>query len=149
MFERLQRLLQGKPPPIAPTSDDPVLGTLSWSKDDEAWLTRPELGDVGFAFQIYGTPQPAPGLLRHAAEIVEHRDEFILRVNGFLSEEVRSVRHLSPFTDEIAGLKIECVCLYWPDRPNDGMIYFIGGRDYRLWRCDYVARAPKGLGFDS
>jgi hypothetical protein len=149
MFEKLKRFLQGEPPPVAESVVDPVLGTLSWSKEDEAWLSSPEHCDLGFVFQVTGTPQPDESLVRHAADIAKKKEEFVRSVQRFLSEETSSVRHLSAFKEEIAGLKIERVCLFWPERPDDGMIFFDGGRDYRGWRCDYVNRTPKGLGFDS
>lgn len=148
MFEKLKRFLQGEPPAVDSVVD-PVLGTLSWSKEDEAWLSSPEHAAIGFAFEIAGAPQPDGSLVRHAADIAKKKEEFVRSVQRFLSEETASVRHLSAFNEEIAGLKIERVCLFWPDRPDDGMIFFDGGRDYRGWRCDYVGRTPKGLGFDS
>jgi len=149
MFEKLKRFFQGEPPPVADIIVDPILGSLSWSKDDEAWLSSPEHGGIGFRFEISGTPQPDESLLRHAADISQRREEFVLSVQRFLSEEAASVRHLSPFKEEIARLRIERVCLFWPERPDDGMIFFDGGHDYRGWRCDYIGRTPKGLGFDS
>jgi hypothetical protein len=53
------------------------------------------------------------------------------------------------WSKEMAELTIEDVCLFWPDRPNDGMIYFHGPDETRVWRCDYVNREPRDLGFDS
>ncbi len=149
MFEKLKRFFQGEPPPIANTVDDPALGLLSWSKDDEAWLSRAEYRDIGFGFQIAGTPHPDASLLRHAADIIEKKEEFVRSVQSFLTTEAASVPHLSAAKKEIAELKIERVCLFWPERPNDGMIYFDGGRDHRVWRCDYIGRRLNGLGFDS
>ena len=88
-------------------------------------------------------------LLAHAADILRKRDAFVAAVSQFLKEEAEKIRSPRSYRDEIEGLKIDRVCLFWPERPDDGMISFSGGRDYRLWRCDYVARQPKGLGFDS
>lgn len=149
MFETLKRLFQGAPPPVADKIADPVLGVLSWSKEDEAWLSSPEHDGAGFAFQIAGTPAPAELLVCHAADIAKRKDAFIRSVQRFLSDQTTSVRHFSTYGEEIAGLTIERVCLFWPDRPNDSMIFFAGGRDDRLWRCDCVGCTPKGLGFDS
>jgi hypothetical protein len=39
--------------------------------------------------------------------------------------------------------------LFWPHRPNDGMIFFDGPDECRCWRCDLIGRVPVGLGFDS
>jgi hypothetical protein len=41
------------------------------------------------------------------------------------------------------------VCLFWPERPNDGMLYFKGPDETRVWRSDYRNRLAEGLGFDS
>ncbi len=149
MFAKLKRFFQGGTPPVADKIVDPALGTLSWSKEDEAWVSSPEQDGIGFTFQITGTPQPDESLVRHAADISRKKEEFVRSVQRFLSEEAVSVRHLRAFKEEIAGLKIDQVCLFWPERPDDGMIFFEGGRDHRGWRCDYVGRTPKGLGFDS
>jgi len=67
----------------------------------------------------------------------------------FLADEARTVKHLTQFADEIRQLTIEDVCLFSPDRPEDGMIYFNGSDEFRVWRCDYVALKRRRLGFDS
>ena len=67
----------------------------------------------------------------------------------FLADEARTVKCLTQYADEIRQLAIQDVCLFWPDRPDDGMIYFKGPDEFKVWRCDYVARKPQGLGFDS
>jgi hypothetical protein len=149
MFDKLKRLFQGQSPPVAETISDPVLGTLTWSIEDEAWLSATEYYGMGFVFQISGTPRPDGSLIRHAADIFTKREEFVQTVQQFLSEQTSSDRHFRAFKEEISGLKIERVCLFWPNRPDDGMIFFDGGLNHRVWRCDYVARTPKGLGFDS
>src|SRR5262245_36018124 len=84
-----------------------------------------------------------------AQDIVRSLPEFEQSVSAFLAEEARSVKHLTRFADEIRQLTIEDVCLFWPHRSDDGMIYFKGPDEFRVWRCDYVARKPQGLGFDS
>src|SRR5436309_1332336 len=149
MFDKLKRFFKRAPPPVAEKIDDPVLGRLMWSEDDEAWVSSSAHAGVGFDFQISGTPEPDEALLAHAADILRKRDAFVEAVSQFLKEEAEKIRSLRSYRDEIEGLKIDRVCLFWPERPDDGMISFSGGRDYRLWRCDYVARQPKGLGFDS
>jgi hypothetical protein len=149
MFDKLKRFFQGEPSPVAEKVDDPVLGTLTWSKDDEAWVSGADHADVGFVFMISGTPEPDKALLAHAAELLRRKDEFVAEVLAYVKSEGERVRHFSSYSEEIAGLSVEQVNLCWPERPDDGMISLSGGRDYRLWRCDYVARKPKGLGFDS
>jgi hypothetical protein len=29
------------------------------------------------------------------------------------------------------------------------MLFFEGGEEGRVWRCDYINRKPNGLGFDN
>ena len=146
MFAKLKRFLQGQPPPVAQKIDHPILGTLTWSNDDEAWVSSTVHSGAGFEIQISGTPHPDPALLAHAADILQRKEAFLAEIIAFTKSEGETVRS---YRDEIAGLRVERVCLFWPDRPDDGMVFFSGGRDYRLWRCDYVARKPRGLGFDS
>ncbi len=149
MFDKLKRLFQGDPPPIADKFDDPFLGTLTWSKDDDAWVSSATHAGAGFEFQISGTPEPDKALLAHAADILRRKDEFVAEVLACVKSEGEANRSLRSYREEMAGLRVERVCLFWEDRPDDGMISLSGGRNYRLWRCDYIARKPKGLGFDS
>ncbi len=145
MFEKLKQFIRGQAPPI----EDRDLGTLSWSSDIEAWVTVPQHRGLGFVFEIAGTPRPDAELRKRVAQIAAKKEEFSRAVQRVLAEESASARHLKAYKDEIAGLKIESVCLRWPHRPANGMIYFAEGRNYRLWRCDYVDGVPKALGFDS
>jgi hypothetical protein len=51
---------------------------------------------------------------------------------------------------ELAQLEIDNISLCWPERPDDGMIFFRGSPDdVGLWRCGYIARRPTGLGCDN
>jgi hypothetical protein len=104
------------------------------------------VGDRKLGFKNGGDTSPDPKLLAHAHEIVAAFDEFRDRVSSFLTTKAARQLHEA---DEIRVLEIEEVCLFWPDRPDDGMIYFTNGDKGRLWRCDYVGRKPAGLGFDS
>jgi hypothetical protein len=132
MFDKLKRLWQGEPPPIAEKIEDPALGTLTWAADDEAWVSNAAHAGAGFEFQISGTPEPCKALVAHAADILRRKDAFVAEVLACVRSEGEAVRHLHPFRDEIAGLRVEQVCLFWPDRPDDGMIFLSGGREYRL-----------------
>jgi len=148
MFDKLKRFFQGDPPPIAEKVSDAVLGTLTWSKDDEAWISDAAHDDAGFEFVIRGTPEPDEALLVRARDILRRKDDFVAEVLAFVKSEGDKERRPALYREETAGLRVESVSL-WPERPEGGMIYFSGGKDYRLWRCDMVAGKPKGLGFDS
>ena len=149
MFKSLGKLFGGgsKPGPVNAT--DSVLGTLRWTDDDQLWEATVAVGDNTINFLIAGDTGPNRTLIAHAHDIVRTFPDFHRMVTAFLADETAQQKHLSRFSDEIRQLSIEHVCLLWPDRPDDGMIYFRGPDENRAWRCDYIARKPKGLGFDS
>jgi hypothetical protein len=128
---------------------DSVLGELRLSDDAEWWEGRITIGSRTVGFQIGGEGKPDTRLIAHAHDIVRSLPEFEHSVLTFLADEARTAKHLARFAEEIRQLTLESVCLFWPDRPDDGMIYFKGPDEFRVWRCDYVARKPQGLGFDS
>ena len=149
MFERFKAFLRGAPPPIAEKIEHPILGTLTWSSDDEAWVSDAAHAGLGFEFQISGTPEPDHRLIAHAVDIFNHKDDFASRVYQYVRSQIDALPGLRSYRAEIEGLRIDRVCLFWPHRPEDGMIALSGGWDYRAWRCDLIGRKPIGLGFDS
>lgn len=126
--------------------DDPILGTLRLSEDADWWETSVAAGGKAVGFKIGGDSEPNLELVVHARDIVRTWADFERMVAEFLAEEAG---RQSVYADEIRQLVIEDVCLPWPERPDDGMIYFGGPDELRVWRCDYVGRRPGGLGFDS
>lgn len=148
MFKAIAKLFGTAPKPTPADSTDSVLGALRWSKDDEMWEAQAKVGDDSIGFFIAGDASPSPALVSHARDIVAKLADFKRMVASFLEDEVKQEKGLGHYAGEIGKLAIEHVCLMWPDRPDDGMIYFAGPDDCRCWRCDYVGRKPKGLGFD-
>ena len=128
---------------------DPVLGELRLSDDAELWEWRTTVSGRTVGFKIGGEGRPDAKLIAHAQDIVRALPDFEQSVSSFLVSEIQTAKHLAQFADEIRQLTIDDVCLFWPDRPDDGMIYFKGPDEFKVWRCDYVARKPQGLGFDS
>jgi hypothetical protein len=137
-----------------PTTDwprsviDSVLGELRLSDDATWWEGSITVESRKVGFKIGGEGKPDGRLVAHAHDIVRSLPEFEHSVSAFLAGEARTVKHLTRYSDEIRQLTIEDICLFWPDRPDDGMIHFKGPDESRLWRCSYVARKPQGLGFE-
>jgi len=127
--------------------DDPWLGTLTFDPEVGAWRSSANTPFGRIKFLIGGDSEPDARLRSHATEIASSAEAFLRRIREYLEREaVRDVR----WSDHVRGLTLEEVCLYWPKRPDDGMLYFSGPHeDRRLWRCDYVKREPQRLGFDS
>lgn len=146
MLRWLARLLPGSRAARLPALDHPVLGTLQFTPDLAAWRTvvSTDAGRIGFL--IAGDTSPNEQLLRHAEELVTSDREFLDTVRQFLFAEAKTQPR---WAGEILALSLEEVCLFWPDRPNDGMLYFKGSDENRVWRSDYRNRQPQGLGFDS
>lgn len=145
MFKSLRELFGGSSKTKPADATDSVLGTLRWSDDDQMWEAIASVGDSKIGFFIAGDSVPSSALIAHAHGIVRTLPEFQRMVTAFLADEAT---RLKAGADEIRQLSIEHVCLMWPDRPDDGMIYFRGPDEHRVWRCDYVAHKPTGLGFD-
>lgn len=144
MLKALAQMFAHKPK--APTQEhhDTVLGTLR--ETEEGWWE----GSVAIAgrtlgFKIGGHAGPDALLIEHARSIVRSFAEFDKMVSEFLVSEAK---RMPGAADEIRQLVIEDVMLCWPERPDDGMIYFKGPDEYRVWRCGYVGRKPRSLGFD-
>jgi hypothetical protein len=125
---------------------DPILGVLT-PKGDGGWKASVRRSGRQIGFEIGGDRQPDSSLLLHAHDIVSEFPSFTKRIKRFLGSE--AAKAPEQFCDELGQLEIEYICLFWPDRPDDGMIFFSGPNDEkRLWRCEYIERAPVGLGYD-
>jgi hypothetical protein len=148
MLATLKKLLGTSVAKSSCPVSDPILGELRLSEGGNWWEGSTTVSGESVGFKIGGGVAPDAALLTHAHEIVGTFPGFQRMIREFLAEEARRVKHLKQLAHEIEQLGIEDVCLFWPKRPNDGMIYFKGPDRYRVWRCDYVGRKPKGLGFD-
>lgn len=126
--------------------EDPVLGQLK--AGESGWTVSLTLGQDSFELIIGGASEPSAALLAHAADIVNDYDSFKKAVQDCIESESRD--YPEDVKTEMRALEIDKVALFWPDRPDDGMIFFRGAEDaIRLWRCDYIARKPTGLGCDT
>jgi hypothetical protein len=157
MWSKLVKLIKGDRRPVVASVPNAVLGTLTYSQDDECWMTAEGTPGIPFNFYIAGDwgdnhPVIAPSseLVAHAESIARDPRLFLGSVEAFVRSELGSRRHLRGWAKEIEQLKVSALNLAWAERPNDGMIEFAGPDEFRLWRCDYINRQPAGmLGFDS
>lgn len=130
--------------------DDERLGpiVLNDGGADGCWVARAPLGGRLVLFEIGGRYEPDPALVARAAGILRSFDRFTAVVAEFLAAEAQRDTW-SPFAAEIRSLVVRDVCLYWPRRPGDGMVFFDGPDADRCWRCDLIGEVPAGLGFDT
>lgn len=145
MLNALRQLFGGKRVEKVPELADPVLGTLRLSDDRDCWHATVIVGDRPLGVIIGGEAEPDPALVAHAQAIIQSFPEFERSVSDFLGEEARANPKSAA---EIGQLTIEEVMFSWPRRPNDGMIFFKGPDEFRLWHCDYLEGKLSGLAFD-
>ena len=146
MLKEIIRALFGPPPPPPEPFTDPVLGEMKL--EESGWKASVTKGADSFTFTIGGGEQPDATLLAHAHDILDDYESFTKLVVDCIESE--SSDYPGEVKAELAGLAIDDIALFWPDRPDDGMIFFSGPNDdVRLWRCDYIARRPTGLGCDT
>ena len=145
MFGILKKLFPDRRADWRHSVSDPVIGELVLSSDGDWWEGSLTVDGTSVQFQLGGDREPSLALISHAHDIIREFAVFSRTVSEFLDSEAAAQ---AASADEIRQLALESVCLFWPDRPNDGMLYFNGADEYRVWRCDYINRKPQGLGFD-
>jgi hypothetical protein len=112
------------------------------------WTGAVTKGEDSFELTIGGANQPDATLLAHAHDILINWESFKKMVRNHIASETHD--YPDDVKAEVAGLRIDNISLCWPHRPDDGMIFFRGHEgDIGLWRCDYIARKPTGLGCDT
>ncbi len=141
----LKQLFEKGEDPL-PTVDDPQLGRMEWSKDDEAWLGT--YRGLRFALAYERKAAPTPSLLSYAKEVLND-PRWLERT---LEEEKKRWAAKVPPTvkDELAALKLGRI--YFSIHRRRGRYIFAlvdGGGDGRSWRIEYHGRQCDGLGFDT
>lgn len=146
MFTKLKEALFGKArPPKDSTFQASGLGELKFNDDVDLWEVELARDGDTFIIGVGENDTPAQALIQHAVDILEDYTAFKKMVMEFIDSEKSKFKG---YEDEIGQLTIESVSLWNPQKPNDGMIYFSGPDEFRVWRCDYVAGKPRDLGFD-
>jgi hypothetical protein len=145
MLKRVLRFLFNRQP-RRESFTDPALGELKAA--EAGWTASVAKGNDSFRFTIGGIRVPDASLLAHAHDILREYDSFKKSISDFIQAE--SIDYPEDVKSELAKLQIDDISLCWPERPNDGMIFFRGtDQDIGAWRCDYVARKPTNLGCDT
>ncbi|MFN0018089.1 MAG: hypothetical protein ACKVP0_07515 [Pirellulaceae bacterium] len=123
-----------------------MLGLLE--PEETGWIVKVAKGADTFEFTIGGINKPDGALLAHAHDILDDYQAFKRAVKVCVENDSRD--YPDEVKAELAGLEIDNVALFWPARPNDGMVFFRGSEeDVGCWRCDYINRKPTHLGCDT
>lgn len=134
--------------PIGRVEDDQLRPlVLNDGGTDGCWMARVTWQGRPVTIEIGGWYEPDSALFARARTLLAGFDRFAAEVGGFLVAEAGQAEW-AVFADEIRSLVIRDVCLFWPRRPEDGMVYFDGPTEWRCWRCDIIGRRLTCLGFD-
>ena len=128
-----------------PEFQDEVLGTLTWSDDEDGWMGTAS----GFKFSLgYGSgDMPAESLVAYARELLATPEWLI---QGLEAAKVRQHDEFgAQYEAELKELRYELVAIY-QHKGNNRVIASLGpGRDHRAWRIEFSGRKCEGIGFDS
>ena len=128
-----------------PEVQDEVLGSLTWSDDEDGWLGN--ASGLSFSLGYSKAEVPAESLVAYARELLATPEWLITEL------EAAKVRQRDEFganyEPELRELRYELVAIY-QHKGNNRVIASLGpGRDHRAWRIEFSGRKCEGIGFDS
>jgi hypothetical protein len=146
MSSLISKLFRPRTEHIPAKVADPLLGEVSFSKQFRAWVADVPIGEPIIEFVLAGDDRaPSDAVLAHAGDLVRDFAVFQGMVSEFLARQAAESPHDA---DEITQLRIACISLPFPDRPQDGEIGFRGPSDIRVWHARCKDGKPVSLGFD-
>lgn len=146
MLKRIFRALFSPPQITRRRFTDPVLGLME--PEETGWTASVIRDGHSFQISIGGSDEPDSRSLAHAREILDKFAAFKKLVIDFI--QLESADYPANVKAELAALEIDLLMLYWPEAPENGMIFFRGPADeVRLWHCDYIDRRPAYLACDT
>lgn len=122
------------------------LGVLEFDPDEGVWVATLTRDNRPIRVRVGGEREPDRQLVDRAVHLFEDFEAFKSQIVEFLRLEGAARPHLA---DALRVLTIGEVCLFWPDRPGDAMVFFAAPDSCRIWHCDYLGGQPSGLSFDS
>ena len=136
----LKRIWKG--PEYQKTYHSKILGEMIFNRDNFCWESKKKINDDEVNFIVGGTKKPDDKLIKALEEIAKSFNEFQYIINEFLKEQTQNAG------EEILKLKISDIMYSRPDKPNNGMVFFRGTTNYKIWHCDLVKGKPKYLNYD-
>lgn len=123
---------------------DAVLGSMTWSKDDEAWFGQH--GGKNFSLAYEWTKTPPEELSTYAREVL---NDSAWLASSLAEAKERAVEQCGDFyRAEIEALTWGRIHFYLRTGKRRIIADLDGGKDDRLWRIEYGERNCEGIGFD-
>jgi hypothetical protein len=128
----------------APELNDPVLGRMTWSADDEAWTGV--YGGHRFSLGYDRKREPAPEVVEFARATLDHPGWVLA---SFMEAKEGARRDFGAlYAEEIDGLALGEMHFFGRRGEMCILADLEGGRDYRCWRIEFTGRRCDGIGFD-
>jgi hypothetical protein len=124
---------------------DAVLGSMTWSQDDEAWFGQFGAKKFSLAYERMKTPPDL--LLTYAREVLS--DSAWLASSLAEAKEGAKREYGEFYLAEIEILTLGRIRFYLHKGRRRIIADLEGGKDDRLWRIEYVDRDCEGIGFDN
>ena len=141
----LDKLFRKRQEPPPPPFNDPILGLIHWSEDDESWMGK--YNGFEFALGYEGEPAPTPAVLDYAKDVLRKPDWLA----STLAAEKKRWESRVPKTlrAELEGLRFGVIYFSMFPTPHYIFATLVGGQDPRCWRIEYHGHACDGMGFDT
>jgi hypothetical protein len=146
MFEGIRRIFNRPATALDLVAEDPLLGTLTWSADDESWLGI--YGDQSFSLGFQGSRAPSQELRAYALQVLGAPDWLDRTLSQ--AKALATTNYTTFYTAETASLRFGTIHFYRDSKRGPCAIAaLVGGRDCRSWRIEYSGLTCEGIGFDS
>src|SRR5215471_11174306 len=123
-----------------PSYTDGVLGSMSWSQDDEAWFG--EYNGQKFSLAYERTAAPPDALIAYARDVL---DDSAWLASTLAEAKERAKRECgASYQAEIGGLGWGRIHFYLHKGKRRIIADLDGGQDDRLWRIEYGDRVCEG-----
>lgn len=123
---------------------DGVLGSMTWSQDDEVWFGQYSGKKFSLAYEWTKTPPEA--LITYAREVLNN--SAWLASNLAEAKERAKQKCGDSYVAEIDALTWGRIHFYLHKGKRRIIADLDGGKDDRSWRIEYGDRTCEGIGFD-
>jgi hypothetical protein len=132
------------PNPLA-SIDDPTLGKMHWSEDDESWIG--ECGGYRFAVPYTWQAVPDVSLLVYVRMFLgEDGSTFTGNLNA---ARVKHAAEFERWEDEFRRLKVEMLRFGMSTNEMGCLVDLAGGEPDKSWRVEFDGHDCLGFGFDT
>jgi hypothetical protein len=125
--------------------EDPVLGTLVWSKDDEGWVGQ--LGGLRIVVCDSIRAVPSPQVLDYARTVLGPQGDLFRKALAEAKAAYRETYRLA--AEEFDRLEPGTLSFEIAQRGPVCFVELIGGNPDRFWRVEFTGTNCDGFGFDT